>query len=65
MGTLVTRTVALVVNVTATVLLAFFAFGPSPYGAGWRVFWGLAALGASVGAVASFAKLRRTIRSSS
>jgi hypothetical protein len=45
--------------------LAFFAFGPSPYGAAWRVLMGLGALGAAVAAVATFARLRRTIRGGS
>jgi hypothetical protein len=62
MSKLVGRTFALMVNAAATLLLAFFAFGPSPYGTGLKVLFGLAALGAAMGAAASFAKLRQAIR---
>jgi hypothetical protein len=56
------RFLAVAVNATAATLLGLFALGLGPYSAPWRVFFGIAALGATLGTVASFAKLKRLFR---
>jgi hypothetical protein len=49
------------VNVAAALILAVLAV-IGPYGVLLRIFWGLAACGAAIGAAASFVKLRRAVR---
>jgi hypothetical protein len=43
-------------------LLLLFALGLGPYSVPWRVFFALAALGAGLGTVTSFVKLKRLLR---
>lgn len=56
------RFLAVAVNGAAATLLMLFALGLGPYGPAWRVFFGLAAVGAALGTVTSFVKLRRLLR---
>jgi hypothetical protein len=56
------RFLAVAVNGAAATLLMLLALGLGPYGAPWRVFFGLAAVGAALGTATSFVKLRRLLR---
>jgi hypothetical protein len=56
------RSLTVAVNPVAATLLMLFALGLGPYDAPWRVFFGLAAFGAALGAVTSVVKLRRLLQ---